>query len=155
MKGKKAIGLIAILLAAACMLCCARVGELSEQETAALHTEIKTDVNGDACWSLVPTYFQEDAQIEDSVAFLRSASEAIFAHEELISHSFGIWYSKKSFSKALTIVCAVPMQWGETAYILDELTVAKYYANGTYKFWLSFRRTGEEAGARSIEVLMQ
>lgn len=154
MKYKRFIIILFILFILLTAFCCDRSGNLSEKETNALYSELKTDFQDGKLWELESVFFHQEKDIDDSILFLKSTIEATFEHQEFYTGIYGNWFDKKSNCKALAINCQI--QYGEEKdYIIDRLVVAKYYDRESFKIWLYWHRVGEGKETHNIEVVLQ
>ena len=155
MKREKLILLLVSLLVAALFLCCDRIGNLSDEKTEALYSELKADIQAGGLWELEQAYFHQEKDLPDNLSFLRSAAETVFENEDLISNTSGIWFSGEKYCKTLTLHCETPISEGEADFVIDELEIAKYYDRNSYKIWLYYHAADEDVKARYIEVVFQ
>lgn len=155
MKTRKILFVFAIFLFAVIMLCCDRAGDLSEHETEEFYEELQQDVEKGEFWNLDAVYLHRSKEISDDLSLLRLSIETIFLKDEQKSNEYGRWFSKKSFCKVYTTQCNLTLQENETGYVIEKLTIAKYYKNNSYKIWLYYRQDEAGSEAQYIEVVLQ
>ncbi len=149
---KKIIIVLLSIYIIVCNISCDKVGNLNEEETKQIYAEIKEDVQTGRLWDLKPLYWHEDKDIKDNLSFLQLAIGTVYDNENLILSKFGGWYSKKSYCKLIRIICEVPYSEGNGEYIIDDLTIAKYYKYGNYKIWLHYHESNSDNESKYIEA---
>ena len=155
MPAKRVFAPLVLLLAVLYLLGCDRIGNLSERETEAFYTEIKTDLTAGQLWDMNPAFFHEDKELDDDIDFLKAGVETVFTHEDLITGRYGAFYSDRSYCKVCRMTGQVPFRYGETEYVIDEYQVAKYYHSGGYKMWLYYHKSIDAKAKDYIEVVLQ
>ncbi|MBO4562534.1 MAG: hypothetical protein J5772_02860 [Clostridia bacterium] len=142
--------MILIFVMTAAFAACDPRGSLSDEETRALYTEIKADLENESIWTRRIEVPNAQESNDETVAFVKASLELLrgSAPESL----YGWWFNSKSYARFFSAEYNTEIAFEGHDYEVKAITVAKYKSGDVD---VSVRYSSEDSEEKTARIVIK